>query len=126
MSELTFNYLPPTEKNRQTHMWTAVGERGGVHIHATPSPLKFHDEEFYGGIEVHSRKQVYVGDKEPSQAHCWLLDGPCWHDGSSLYFSENIEPMLRHKDGQFGDGIHEYMKTILAEWYRSHFEKEAA
>lgn len=130
MNNLTFNYIPASEENRNTHMWTAVGENGGVHIWAAPQPQlegRYWPEKFFGGVEIHSKVRLYeFGDGKPSHDNCWLLGCPCHHDGSSLYFSERIEPLIRHEPQPFADHIHEYMNAILFDWYRDRFEKEAA
>jgi hypothetical protein len=81
--------------------WAVVGKHGAAEYHGnfyphnykwardmaeitTPSFL-FHSY----GFECHSRKP-FDYDKEAQCSHdnCALLDGPCWHDGTSLYASE--------------------------------------
>lgn len=44
-----------------------------------------------GGIEVHRHVAT---DEKNDRAHCWLLGGPCAHDGSSLAFSRQVAPLL--------------------------------
>lgn len=131
MSNLTFNYIPAGEENGNRHMWTAVGENGGVHIWACEyrpeSMLISWPEKFYGGVEIHSKTRLYdFGDDKPSHDECWLLGCPCYHDGSSLYFSERIEPIIRDQPQPFAPHIHEYMNFILADWYGDKFKREAA
>ncbi len=130
MSELKFNYLPASDENRQTHMWTAIGDNGGVHIWAAPSPHmggRSWPEKFFGGIEIHSKTRMYTfGDGKPDQEKCWLIGCPCYHDGSSLYFSERIEPLIRHAPEPFPEHIHEYMNDILADWYQDKFARKCA
>ena len=43
-----------------------------------------------GGIECHAAS----GEGDPSHEQCWVLGKSCWHDGSSLQFSEEIEQFL--------------------------------
>lgn len=117
MLDLTYNYQAPKGENRH-HIWSVVGQAGGVNIWAHPSAGRSWADEFYGGVEVHSRKPMY-GDSAPSHDECWLIGGPCWHDGSSLYFSEHIEPMLRGRNGDFSGAITEYINSELFDWYRS-------
>ena len=118
--ELTYNYKPAEGENRR-HIWSVVGPAGGVHIWAAPSPDGFgFDERYFGGVEVHSRKPMY-GEGPPHHECCWLLDAPCWHDGSSLYFSENIAPILREEP--FPDAIREYVYSELHSWYRSNLDR---
>jgi hypothetical protein len=119
--ELIYGFKPATVENDR-HIWSVVGPAGGVHIWAAPSPWKpgdrfYGQEMFYGGIEVHSRTPMY-GD-HASQDECWLIGGPCWHDGSSLYFSESIEPRLRGYKDEWSEGVHEYMRFKLFDWYQS-------
>lgn len=120
MEDLSYNYTPAGEgKNR--HIWSVVGPAGGVHIWAQAAPDGFTwEDRYYGGVEVHSRTPMY-GDGPPHHEKCWLLDAPCWRDGSSLWFSENVAPMLR--DEPFPDGIHEYIRQELADWYRNNLER---
>lgn len=115
---LVFGYIEPSAENHQQHTWTAVGEHGAIHVWAVPSGdygASPYRERFYGGIEVHS----LTGEGEPSHSACWLLNAPCWHDGSSLFFSENIEPMLRHMDA-VTPSISETINRIMAQWYETH------
>ena len=121
MTGFTFTYQPPTEENPR-HIWSLAGPLGGIHIHATEAQkeIRFMGEKFIGGIEVHSRTPMYSEHK--GHENCWLIGGTCYHDGSSLYFSEYIEPRLRYQP--FDEGTHGTMSAILHDWYRSHFESE--
>lgn len=104
--------------------WALVGPDGGIHIWARPvSPDRqsFREERFIGGVEVHYRKQPSWADAEPHHEDCWLIGGPCWHDGTSLYFSERIEPMLDAEGDGFTERSHEYVRSELEYWYRTHF-----
>ncbi len=81
------------------HMWQIVGPKGGVHFTANITE-KY---EPSCGLEIHySEAPDYMRDQAPSQTNCWLIGGRCWHDGTSLYASETlwpmIEPMLRSRD----------------------------
>lgn len=127
MTDLKYEYIPPHDDVTR-HMWTAVGEDGGVHIWAEPHTRDLGwGEKFYGGVEVHSKTRLYdFGDGKPDHDDCWLLGCPFWHDGSSLYFSERIEPMLRNEAEPFGGHITGYMNAILFDWYQSRFGRDAA
>jgi hypothetical protein len=50
------------------HLWIHIGPSGDP----------------YGGIEWHMGNKRSHHDDKPSHEHCWLLQSPCWHDGSSL------------------------------------------
>lgn len=79
---------------RMIHEWSLADESGGIHISAVLSEYQGW-KEWMGGAETHyANPPDYMSDKKPSHEHCWLLGKPCWHDGSSLYFSENIAPAL--------------------------------
>lgn len=85
--------------NSVRHQWELVGRHGGLHFHASIT-------DGYGvtaGLEVHYLTPPdYMRNDPPSQLPCWLLKCPCWHDGTSLYASETlwpmVEPMLRSGD----------------------------
>lgn len=127
MAELEYAYLPP-EGEVTRHMWTLVGPSGAVHAWAEPTPDDHRNrwgESYYGGIEMHSPKRLYDwGDGKPSHDECWLLKGPCWHDGSSLQFSEQIEPFIRHAEQPFGSHVHEYIYSLLHDRYQAWFKAE--
>ncbi len=114
-SELVYNY-EAKGGDHPRHTWSVVGPAGGVHIWASPITDRRWGKQFYGGVEVHSRTPMY-GDEKPSHDECWLIGGPCWHDGTSLYFSENIEPMLR--DRADFEPVRSYIEAELHDWYRS-------
>lgn len=125
MADLVYDYLPPSGDITR-HIWTLVGPNGAVHVWAEPTKPEFTNrwgEAFFGGIEIHSKKRLY-GDGAPDHPDCWLLKCPCWHDGSSLQFSEQVEPTLRRSPVPFPDAIHEFVNSILFDWYQHHFTAE--
>lgn len=71
-----------------------------------------------GGIEGHSPTPYSEGDK-PSHEHCWLIDGPCWHEGSSLQFSEQIAPYLSAPGKAFTEYDHQEVLSVMLNRYRS-------
>ena len=99
------------------YTWALVGPDGGVHIWAqtnsAESAARFGDI-YFGGVECHWP----AGADEPHHAYCWLLKGPCRHDGSSLYFSDYIAPMLSPENVE-GENIASYVNAELLDWYRS-------
>jgi len=102
--------------------WCLTGPDGGIHIWARVNPSRVISwEKYYGGVETHYRKQVYSWQEEPSHAHCWLLDGPCWHDGTSLYFSERLAPMLNNYEPEELTKVD--FEGELRWWYSQQFEK---
>lgn len=129
MSDLQYGHEYHDKEGREPrHIWFIVGEKGGVHIWATEKSKELSDRfggRFYGGIECHWR-QAQHGEAEVSHDHCWLLKGPCYHDGSSLYFSDHIEPMLDRINGaEVPEGVGEYLKAELFDWYRSKIDSTA-
>lgn len=119
--DFTYNYTPPDGENTR-HIWSLKGSNGAVHVWASeysPDMIERLGERFYGGVEIHSPVQLYEHDPNPSNDHCWLLDGPCWHDGSSLYFSDRIAPWL--SDAPFSEDTHKHIIRILYSYYMNHF-----
>ena len=108
------------------HVWWIRGDDGGVHIWARRAPLDGWPTEWIGGVEVHHAtcpdSSGWFKPDEPSQSECWLLEGPCWHDGTSLYFRERIAPHFRHPDSENADDYdqlpHNYIKFELLDWFQ--------
>jgi hypothetical protein len=112
-----FNDLP-------YHTWWIKGESGGIHVWARTAECPGYPIEWIGGVEVHYANAPDGGwfdSTAPSQASCWLLDGPCWHDGSSLYFSERIAPRLPYPDdancNDFDRMPHSLIGYTLVDWF---------
>lgn len=67
------------------HEWSLIGQKGGLQFHCAivdgcrPSAI----------LEIHKRE----GHGAPHYVR-WLLEGPCWHDGTSLYATETLWPMI--------------------------------
>jgi hypothetical protein len=113
-----WSYQQTLRGERITHQWSLATKDGGVHIHGWR--VDGGDwREWMGGVECHwsSAPEWALGDK-PSHQHCWLLSAPCWHDGTSLYFSERIADTLPFTD-ELEDRHHENIAHELAYWYRS-------
>ena len=70
-----------------------IGARGGLNLHVS-GPHRYDDADHWSaGLEIHSRTPLHE-DRAPSHDHCWLLQCPCWHDGTSLYAQEHYLPMV--------------------------------
>lgn len=107
-------------------IWTLVGDKGGVHIWAQFSSDTVFGTKCYGGCEVHFKTKPYeFYPDEPQHEKCWLLGGPCWHDGSSLYFDKNIRPMVEAYEDE-PERITEFVNAELLSWYRSHLDADAS
>lgn len=98
MTEVNF------EVNGDRMIWFASNEIGGVHIWAQRNAS---NTGWTGGIEYHWR--VPSNHLECSHKECWLLKAPCYHDGSSLQFSEGIAPFLPSSGELLDTGTHNYI-----------------
>ena len=81
-----------TNRFNVVHQWSVVGARMGIHVHigdmGEEYAKKYGGKRYSGGIEIHYRQPPdWLRDDLPHKS-CWLLGGPCWHDGSSLQASE--------------------------------------
>lgn len=85
--------------------WAVVGEKGAVEFWCYPRTDTY---EVYGGLEYHARTEK---DWASHNDFCQLLDGPCWHTGSSLIVHEHWIPHIL----PLGD---EAIFGALAEYYR--------
>ena len=103
--------LPPT-----VH-WSLVGPEGGIDIWAAQSTIGV-----YGGVETHSRTPMNDYATEPDHTDCWLLKGPCWHDGAGLFFHESIRPRIDEYLAH--PGVHPVIENMLWDWYDRAFGKE--
>ena len=117
----------PAFRDEPMHTWWIKGPHGGVHIWARLSKLDGWPTEWIGGVECHWAECPENGTgwhkpDAPSHGDCWLLGSPCWHDGSSLYFSEHIAPWLPYPEGSDPHHVdhlpHSIIGAILAEWFR--------
>ena len=126
---LRWTYRAIIRDARLTHEWALAGEKGGIHIHgwqceyfSQPGLI-----EWMGGIECHwaANPPEWMEADKPSHEHCWLLDGPCWHDGTSLGFSENIAPYLPN-DGVMQPRHHVRVTDELVSWFRTKLENADA
>jgi hypothetical protein len=90
-----------TMEDHYEKRWIICGPSGAVDFHVSHAWVAL-DFPCSGGIETHYRQPpAYMKDDDPSHDHCWILGGKCWHDGSSLYASEVLIPILE-RDGEFG------------------------
>jgi len=117
----------PAFRDEPMHNWWIKGPLGGVHIWARLSKLDGWPTEWIGGVECHWAECPDNGTgwhkpDAPSHGDCWLLGGPCWHDGTSRYFSERIAPWLPYPHGldpHHVDGLpHSIIGHILVEWFQ--------
>lgn len=80
--------------------WAIVGEYGAIEFWIMGSTVTDFDGTGYrGGVEQHNRQPFAYSANSPDHEHCPVINGPCYHDGSSLYASEVFIPgWLREGD----------------------------
>lgn len=101
------------------HVYTCIGAKGAVHFHLTDMGENYeYGEKYSCGLEFHHRQPPeYMKDDCPSHNKCWLLNQPCWHDGTSLYAQEGVLPFWKlYKDRP------DEMFLILQHEYKKHFK----
>lgn len=103
------------------HQWELRGPVGAVDFHASLTPqyppscgLEFHYSPRWSGFEAR------WGGTAPQHLNCPVLGGPCWHEGTSLYASEALWPMI---EGYLKCSEHEQIFRILECEYCQHFER---
>ena len=103
------------------YTWAAVGPAGAVHIWAqmnSDDDAARWGDRYIGGVECHWPATIETAH----HPECWLLKGPCCHDGTSLYFSESIGPMLSPENIE-SEIITQYIQSELHDWYQSKIAK---
>jgi len=119
---LTWAYKVSLRGGHEEHIWSLVGERGGIHVNAwLAPPIKgyYAEHRWLGGIEGHSPIPREYESETPSHEHCWLIDGPCWHDGSSLQFSEQLAPWFPAAGEQMTERQHVDVLREMVSRYHS-------
>lgn len=116
--EARYEYRFSLRNGRERHDWCLIGDEGAINIWAEPTASAWRDERWFGGIEGHSATPLdYSGGHHE---HCWLLGKECWHDGSSLQFSEQVEPFLPEPVGRsMAATVGDNLLPILRSRYRS-------
>ena len=105
------------------HIWSCVGAKGAVHFWVKDygeERGKQYRERYGGGIEIHYRYPPNYMNTPPSHDNCWLLGGPCWHDGSSLQASRHWIPLWLSANNN-----HEIIFEELETEMESTFEEES-
>jgi len=126
---MVWTYQAVYRGGRITHLWSLADKTGGIHISANVMEWTSGGRDWIGGCETHyAAPPDYMKADKPSHEHCWVLGGPCWHDGSSLYFSENVAPMLPNAwDSNPNDmktRHHEYVLSEMRHLHRIRFQVE--
>ena len=111
---------------RERWVWWMKGPSGAIHIWAQfmdpDSPPAFGDACF-GGVECHYPRKPYehCPDEAPIK-DCWLTGRDCWPDGSSLYFSERLQPLV--EAARDPKSLTEYMNVEMLNWYRRNISRD--
>lgn len=123
---LAWQYRVIIRGGRDHHTWALNGPRGGIHVDAWEDTGGWRDARWMGGIEGHSPTRREYDSEKPSHEHCWLLGGPCWHEGSSLQFSEQIAPYLTEPGKPFTESDHIDVLHVMLSRYRQWLPEVAA
>lgn len=99
-----------------THEWELIGPIGAVSFRASLTPgydpscgLEFH----------HTEAAHYRCEEAPDHVNCPLTGGRCWHDGTSLYATETVWPLIK---AYLRSGEHEQVFRLLEYEADSRFE----
>lgn len=121
-----FNFAIHEKDGRKRPVWSLKGPSGGVHIWAQfhKDGERMFGERCYGGVEVHHPRKPY--NHSPDDApikNCWLTGCDCWPDGSSLYFSERLQPLIEYYEPDWGK-LTRTMNSELLSWYSTNLSRD--
>lgn len=99
MSRFRHEYRLTPRFGSDNHCWICIGAKGATHLHIS-GPYMYpneaggpNEEHWSAGLETHYRSPPpYMADQAPSHDECWVIKGPCWHDGTSLCAQESYLP----------------------------------
>lgn len=81
------------------HRWVIHGPLGAIDFHFDGNEERIAKYGPTAGLECHWRTPpAYMADRAPSHRDCITLRAPCWHDGTSLYATENLFPLVDLRD----------------------------
>lgn len=108
--------------NGEQH-YVVIGEEGAIHfrIHeSSEDSRRTFGERYWGGVEIHSKKQLFDWADKPTSDNCWILGCQCWSDGSSLIATERYIP-----EWEFCERIGDFKSLWLSLecMYRSRFRE---
>jgi hypothetical protein len=73
------------------HNWSFVGPIGAINFHFTVTE----NYPVTAGLEIHRFEPAdYQRKDPPSHLDCELTGGRCWHDGTSLYATNELYPVV--------------------------------
>lgn len=95
------------------HRWELVGLNGAIHFTANIS-------DRYStscGLEFHHLSPLRPNEA-PHHLDCPLTGGRCWHDGTSMYATDTLWPMI---SAMLKSGAHEEIFRLLESEADEHF-----
>lgn len=99
------------------HRWQFIGPLGGISFHVSIVG----EYPALAGLEFHhSERCNYRLDEAPDFISCPVIGGPCRHDGTSLYASERLWPLV---EPLVKIGAHDQIFNILEGEYEDHFSQ---
>lgn len=98
--------------NTVRHNWELVGPNGALNLHVSITDP--YDPSC--GLEFHHLS----GEGAPDHINCPYTGGRCWHDGTSLYASETVWPVVK---SYLQHNNHELIFHYLEEIADKHFEE---
>ena len=118
MAKYNLEYRYSAQFGTPTHLWTIIGRDGGLSLRIME--YKSDNPKYSGGLEIHRRAPMAGDNSAPSFGACWLLQCPCWHDGTSLYVTETLIPLWLAYDRD-----NDSMFRLMQHEYANRFEKAA-
>lgn len=98
-AKLELKYEELERDGAPVRVFSAVCPQAGMHFwvqDTDDAARRILGQRHFGGLEIHYRKPTgYRQNEPPDNEDCWLLGGPCWHDGSSLAAEEIWIPKWR-------------------------------
>lgn len=96
-TKFKYRYVTKLSFGRWDHSYELIGAHGGLILRVS-GPHQYNGaDNWSAGLELHSRTPLY-GDTAPDHDMCWLLNCPCWHDGTSSWAQEYFLPMVLNGD----------------------------
>lgn len=104
-----YKYVVAFAHGSWSHDYEIIGAKGGANLHVT-GPNRYGEQDHWtAGLELHSRSPIGGEDKAPTFDKCWLLNCPCWHDGTTTFAEEQLLPL-------FMDGDHRLIFRRMIDW----------
>lgn len=118
MSKFKCEYKFTVRFGTESHSWSCIGRHAALELNIRGP---YENGNYSGGLEMHYRQPPsYMNDEVPSHENCHLIGGPCWHDGTSLYVQEVLEPYWQDLRGTPNE--HKKMFAVLENEYRKRVE----